>query len=91
MKIGENQIGDGKPVYIIAEAGINHNGNLELAKEMIEAAAKCNANAVKFQSFTPEEVFSKNGPKFRCSEGLFPVCILLFSKSLITPATGSKV
>ena len=60
MKIGENQIGDGKPVYIIAEAGINHNGNLELAKEMIEAAAKCKANAVKFQSFTPEEVFSKS-------------------------------
>jgi len=29
MKIGKNEIGDGKPVYIIAEAGINHNGNLE--------------------------------------------------------------
>lgn len=60
MKIGENEIGDGKPVYIIAEAGINHNGNLEIAKKMIEAAAKCKANAIKFQSFSPEEVFSKN-------------------------------
>lgn len=43
-----------KPVFIIAEAGVNHNGSLEIAKKMIDAAAKAGVDAVKFQTFRSE-------------------------------------
>ena len=42
-------------VYIIAEIGVNHNGNLELAKKLVEVAKQCGADAVKFQTFKAEE------------------------------------
>jgi len=48
-----------KPTYIIAEAGINHNSDIKIAKKMIEVSAKCGANAIKFQTFTPDELFSE--------------------------------
>lgn len=48
-----------KSTYIIAEAGINHNSDIKIAKKMIEVAAQCGANAIKFQTFTPEELFSE--------------------------------
>ncbi len=53
ITIGNKTIGDGKPAYIIAEIGINHNGDLDIAKEMIKAAAHAGADAVKFQKRTP--------------------------------------
>jgi N-acetylneuraminate synthase len=54
IKIGDRLIGDGHPIYIIAEIGINHNGSLEIAKQMIDAAIHAGADAVKFQKRTPE-------------------------------------
>ncbi|MDX9992603.1 MAG: N-acetylneuraminate synthase family protein [Anaerolineales bacterium] len=54
IKLGNKWVGDGHPAYIIAEIGINHNGDLEIAKEMITAAAHAGADAVKFQKRTPE-------------------------------------
>ena len=54
IKLGNKLVGDGQPAYIIAEIGINHNGDLEIAKEMIRAAAHAGADAVKFQKRTPE-------------------------------------
>jgi N-acetylneuraminate synthase len=55
VKISKNQIiGEGQPVYIIAEIGINHNGSLDLVKKMIDAAAEAKCDAVKFQKRTPE-------------------------------------
>jgi N-acetylneuraminate synthase len=47
-------VGDGHPTYIIAEIGINHNGSLEIAKKMIDAAVHAGVDAVKFQKRTPE-------------------------------------
>jgi N-acetylneuraminate synthase len=54
VKIGNRLIGDGHPAYIIAEIGINHNGDLETAKEMIMTAKDTGADAVKLQKRTPE-------------------------------------
>ena len=45
--------------YIIAEAGINHNGSFMIAKKLIHAAKKCGADAIKFQSFNPDKVVTK--------------------------------
>ena len=52
-----------KPVIIIAEAGVNHNGDMDLAKELIEKAKIINADYVKFQSFITEENISSKAPK----------------------------
>ncbi len=49
--------------FIIAEAGVNHNGSLDLAKKLIDVAVEAKADAVKFQTFIPEEVILKNTPK----------------------------
>ncbi|MEW5830407.1 MAG: N-acetylneuraminate synthase family protein [Chloroflexota bacterium] len=54
IKIGNRLVGDGHPAYVIAEIGINHNGSVEIAKEMIDAAVHAGVDAVKFQKRTPE-------------------------------------
>jgi len=54
LKIGNQMVGDGHPAYIIAEIGINHNGDLNIAKQMIDAAVHAGVNAVKFQKRTPD-------------------------------------
>ncbi|MBI4284063.1 MAG: N-acetylneuraminate synthase family protein [Chloroflexi bacterium] len=58
VKIGNKVIGDGYPCYIVAEIGINHNGSLEIAKQLIDVAANCGCDAVKFQKRTIEVVYS---------------------------------
>lgn len=54
IKIGDHLVGDGHPTYIIAEIGINHNGDLDVCKQMIDAAVHAGVDAVKFQKRTPE-------------------------------------
>jgi N-acetylneuraminate synthase len=54
IKLGNRTVGDGHPAFIIAEIGINHNGDLDVAKKMIDAAVHAGADAVKFQKRTPE-------------------------------------
>ncbi len=54
VKVGNRYIGDDEPVFIVAEIGINHNGSVEIAKKMIEAAHSAGCDAVKFQKRTPE-------------------------------------
>lgn len=57
--LGRN-VGSSYPTYIIAEAGINHNGDLAHARELVRTAARCGADAVKFQSFTAESLMTKS-------------------------------
>ncbi len=52
-----------KKPYIIAEAGVNHNGRLDLAKKLVLGAKKAGADAIKFQSFIAENLVKKNAPK----------------------------
>jgi N,N'-diacetyllegionaminate synthase len=59
IKIGERIIGDGEPVLVIAEAGVNHNGQLERALELVSVARAAGADAVKFQLYRPEEQVSR--------------------------------
>ena len=54
ITIGKRKVGDGHPVYMVAEIGINHNGDVEIAKSLIDVAARHGMDAVKFQKRTPE-------------------------------------
>ena len=54
IRIGDRTVGDGHPTYLIAEIGINHNGDIEKAKRLIDAAVLAGVDAVKFQKRTPE-------------------------------------
>jgi len=54
VKIGGHEVGDGHPVFIIGEIGLNHNGDVEIAKRLIDAAKVAGCDAVKFQKRTPE-------------------------------------
>ncbi|MGA1449098.1 MAG: N-acetylneuraminate synthase family protein [Candidatus Nanopelagicales bacterium] len=54
VQVGDRLVGPGEPVYIIAEIGINHNGDMKIAKDLIEMSAKAGVDAVKFQKRTPE-------------------------------------
>jgi N,N'-diacetyllegionaminate synthase len=57
------QIGPGWPCLIIAEAGVNHNGDMDLAYRLIDAAAAAGADAIKFQAFVTEELVTPDAPK----------------------------
>ena len=58
VKIGNTMVGDGHPCYVVAEIGINHNGDISLAKELINTAEVAGCNAVKFQKRTIDVVYT---------------------------------
>jgi len=60
IKIGNKKIGKRESCFIIAEAGVNHNGDIKLAKKLIDVAKEAGVDAVKFQTFKAENVVSKN-------------------------------
>ncbi len=59
IKIGDRLIGDGQPTYVIAEIGVNHNGILDLAIELIDVSVHAGADAVKFQKRSLDKLYSK--------------------------------
>jgi len=63
MMIGQRGVGRRKPCFIIAEAGVNHNGSIKLAHELVNVAINAGCDAVKFQTFKPEKVSSPFAPK----------------------------
>ena len=64
IKIGERWVGEGEPTFIIAEAGANHDRKLSQAKQLIDVAVDAGADAVKFQIYTAETLYSRKTPQF---------------------------
>src|SRR6516225_4794021 len=58
IQIGQRQVGEGQPCFVIAEGGVNHNGDSRLATELVHIAARCQADAVKFQKRTIRELLT---------------------------------
>jgi len=63
VSISDRKVGPGEPVFIIAEAGVNHNGSLDLAMKLMDAAALAGADAMKFQTFKADRLLTKLAPK----------------------------
>jgi len=63
ISIGERRVGKGEPCFIIGEAGVNHNGSFELARELVDVAVDAGCDALKFQTFKAEKVCSSLAPK----------------------------
>lgn len=64
LRIGGRTLADGEPTFIIAEAGLNHDGKLAQAKKLVQYAADAGADAVKFQIYATEELCSSESPLF---------------------------
>jgi len=62
LEISGRPVGNGRPCYVIAEAGSNHNRDLDTAKRLIDVAAEAGADAVKFQTYTAEGLYSRRTP-----------------------------
>jgi len=60
IRIGKKSIGEQHPCFVIAEAGVNHNGDITLAKQLVDTAKNAGADAVKFQTFKAEGVVTTN-------------------------------
>ncbi len=63
IRIGNRIVGEKQPCFIIAEAGVNHNGSVEMAKKLIDTAKEAEVDAVKFQTFKTEEIVTKSAKK----------------------------
>ncbi len=61
VKIGNKYVGEGQPTFVIAEIGINHNGDMDIAKRLIDEAKRSGVDAVKFQKRTTTEILTKEG------------------------------
>lgn len=63
VDISAHQVGEGHPCFIIAEAGVNHNGSLDMARQLVDAAVESGSDAVKFQTFKADELVTPDAPK----------------------------
>ena len=62
--IAGRAVGIGQPCYVIAEAGVNHNCDVQLGYKLIETAAAANADAIKFQSYTASKISTRVAPRY---------------------------
>lgn len=62
VNIGDKKIGEREPCFIVAEVGVNHNGDIKLAKKLVDAAKQSGADAVKFQTFKTENLVTRDAP-----------------------------
>ena len=63
LEIGGRIVGPGQPCFVIGEAGVNHNGNLEIARQLVDVAVQANTDAIKFQTFKAERLVTPNALK----------------------------
>lgn len=63
VEIAQRKVGPGLPCFVIAEAGVNHNGDLAMAQELVRRAKACGADCIKFQTFKAERVAAGTAPK----------------------------
>ncbi|MEW6719254.1 MAG: N-acetylneuraminate synthase [Thermodesulfobacteriota bacterium] len=63
LRVGDRRLGGGNRCFVIAEAGVNHNGDMDLAMRLVDAAAEAGADAVKFQTFRAGKLVTKWAPK----------------------------
>src|SRR2546430_8288533 len=70
IKLADRWVGDGASCFVVAEAGANHNRDLALGRELIDVAAEAGADAVKFQTYSAETLYSKKTPRFSYLEGV---------------------
>src|SRR6185436_16528245 len=63
FRIADCTVGPGEPCFVIAEAGVNHNGRVDIARAMVDAAAAAGADAIKFQTFDADRLASKTARK----------------------------
>ena len=93
FKIGNKKVGDDHPVFFIAEAGVNHNGSIDMGKQLIDIAVEAEADAVKFQTWITELLLTKeaeladyqkeNGDKFKSQFDMAKKLELSFSEFYI--------
>jgi N-acetylneuraminate synthase/N,N'-diacetyllegionaminate synthase len=63
IEVADYLIGEGEPCFVVAEAGVNHNGDIQLAKKLVDVAKDAGADAVKFQTWKTEEIVTLHVPK----------------------------
>jgi len=71
VSVGSHRIGPGEPVFIVAEIGASHRGDVELAAQLIERAAACGVDAVKLQTIEAEESYVPGTPSYEIFKGLW--------------------
>jgi len=82
FEIGGRPVGAGRPSWVIAEIGANHNRDMGTARELIDAAAEAGADAVKFQTYSGERIYSRKTPSFEYLKSDEPPAELLERISL---------
>src|SRR3954453_3697955 len=70
FEIGGRAVGGGAPTYVIAEAGANHNRDIDVARRLIDVALEAGADAVKFQTYSGDRIYSRKTPRFKYLEPL---------------------
>jgi sialic acid synthase SpsE len=72
VRIGEREVGDGQPTYVIAEAGSNHDRDMDQARRLIDVAATSGADAVKFQTFRADEIVAETPTRAKYLDAILP-------------------